>query len=141
MRRDGELMPQSARIRLIATTGARLAVVVLLWRLAGATAAAPPRVVLAWAAGPFEVRVAFDRPVGADVAREAVGKSINFDASRPTTRAKGQPKKDREGDRGSLRVAAARLEGGGRTLVLTTDPHPRAATYTIDLPVGGGRIR
>ena len=37
------------------------------------------------------------------------------------------------GDQGALRVTAARLAEGGRTLVLVTDPHPREATYRLAL--------
>lgn len=36
--------------------------------------------------------------------------------------------------RGHLAVRAARLERGGRTLVLTTDPHPLQVTYALTLP-------
>ena len=35
---------------------------------------------------------------------------------------------------GRLRIAAARLDDAGRTLVLTTDPHPRQATYVLTVP-------
>ncbi len=41
-------------------------------------------------------------------------------------------------NRGTLRIAAARLEDAGRTMVLTTDPHPRAATYRLDLEIEPG---
>jgi putative heme-binding domain-containing protein len=82
---------------------------------------AAPRVIAAWAAGPFEARVAFDRPIATDLAGMVVGRTIAFDSDPP----------------GSLRIAAARTDDDGRTLVLTTDPHPRAATYRLDLPIGG----
>ena len=39
---------------------------------------------------------------------------------------------------GRLRIAAARLEDEGRTLVLATDPHPREATYLLNLPAVHG---
>ena len=92
-----------------------------------------PRAVAAWAAGPFEARVAFDRAVPTQVARDLVGRSIAYDETRPTrgTRPSAPAPADK---RGQIRVAAARLDDGGRTLVLTTDPHPRAATYTLDVP-------
>ena len=35
---------------------------------------------------------------------------------------------------GTLHASEARLEDGGRTLVLATDPHPGAATYALTLP-------
>src|SRR4051794_2355702 len=84
-------------------------------------------VIAAWAAGPFEARIALDRPVGDEVARALVGRTIAFEVT-----GGGQaPKAD--DTRGSLRIAAARTTDGGRTFVLTTDPHSRAATYTLDL--------
>ena len=92
------------------------------------------RVVAAWPAGPFEARISLDRPIGAEVARGLVGRSIAFDESRPTIHSRAAPKAEASG---SLRIAAARLDDDGRTLVLTTDPHPRAGTYTLDLPLGG----
>lgn len=88
-----------------------------------------PNVAAAWAKGPMEVRVAFDRAVDPEVARLVVGQSIGFGegekpglASRPG------------GDRGSLRISAAKLVDEGRTLDLVTDPHPREATYRLTLP-------
>ena len=54
--------------------------------------------------GPMEARVAFDRAVDPHVATGAIGDTIRFGDSS----AKGRP----GGDRGSLRVAAARLEDG-----------------------------
>jgi putative heme-binding domain-containing protein len=82
---------------------------------------------LIWPAGPMEVRATFDPPLDPADARRLAGTRIRF-ASDPTT----------SGSRGpdaSLRIAAARLEDGGRTLVLATDPHPRDTAYS--LPAGG----
>ena len=88
-----------------------------------------PRPIVAWAAGPMEARVAFDRAVDPGLARRLVGGSIGFgEGEKPGSI--GRP----GGDRGSLRVAAARLVDGGRTLVLITDPHPLATTYRLTLP-------
>jgi len=87
-----------------------------------------PKVVASWASGPMEVRVAFDRAVDPVVAVRAVGRPIRFGddaAARPS--GPGRP----GGDGGSVRIAAARLVDAGRTLILTTDPHPREATYTL----------
>ena len=89
----------------------------------------PPRVVAAWAGGPMEARLAFDRPVDAEVAARVVGELIVF-GEPPMPGVAGRP----GGERGALRVAAARLVDGGRTLVLVTDPHPREATYLLALP-------
>jgi putative heme-binding domain-containing protein len=94
-----------------------------------------PKVTLAWASGPMEARVAFDRGVDPEVARRVVGESIGFgEGEKPGV--VGRP----GGDRGALRVASARLVDEGRTLVLITDPHPRESTYRLALagvkPVG-----
>lgn len=89
----------------------------------------PPRVVAAWASGPMEARIAFDRAVDAEVARRAVGETVGFgEGEKPGV--VGRP----GGDLGSLRIAAARLVDEGRTLVLVTDPHPRESTYRLALP-------
>ena len=88
-----------------------------------------PGVVLAWASGPMEARVAFDRGVDPELARRVVGERIEFgEGEKP-----GVPNRA-GGDRGTLRVAAASLADDGRTLVLVTDPHPREATYRLTLP-------
>lgn len=90
-----------------------------------------PALLLAWPAGPLEVRIAFDRPVGADLARTAVGRTIPFfEPDAPGTARSGRPSKPL----GLLRIAGARLADEGRTLVLATDPHPREAVYRPDLP-------
>ncbi len=92
-----------------------------------------PKVVVAWASGPLEARVAFDRAVDPEVARRVVGESIGFgEGEKPGV--VGRP----GGDRGALRVAAAKLVDEGRTLVLVTDPHPREATYRLTLPIVKG---
>jgi putative heme-binding domain-containing protein len=76
----------------------------------------------------MEVRVAFDRAVDPEVARLVVGQSIEFgEGEKPGVVGRAG------GDRGTLRVAAARLVDEGRTLVLVTDPHPREATYRLAL--------
>ena len=90
----------------------------------------PPKVVAAWAAGPMEARVAFDRAVDPEVARRVVGESVGFGEGEKPGGVAGRS----GGDRGALRVAAARLVDEGRTLVLVTDPHPREATYRLALP-------
>lgn len=99
--------------------------------LATADGPMPPRVVSAWAAGPMEARVAFDRPVDPSIAAGAVGRTIGFgEGAKAGAPSAGRP----GGDRGSLRIAAARLVDDGRTLVLVTDPHPRESTYAMALP-------
>ena len=96
---------------------------------APAPAGAEPRAVAAWPAGPMEVRVAFDRPVDPAVASGAVGRSATFGPKEAPAPGMSRP----GGDGGAVRVAAARLDDGGRTLVLVTDPHPREATYRLPL--------
>ena len=96
----------------------------------GTAASATPRAVAVWPAGPMEVKVAFDGPIDPAVARAMVGRTIPF----------GEPDQKKPGPRlvqalGRLRIAAARLDDAGRTLVLTTDPHPRQATYVLTVPV------
>ena len=97
---------------------------------AASPGSAAPRVVAAWPAGPMEVRAAFDGPIDPSVARAMVGRSIPF----------GEPANRGAGPRlavtlGRLRIAAARLDDGGRTLVLATDPHPRPASYVLTVPL------
>lgn len=127
-------MQRRYRMRAVATVGAWLTGAASL--LAVADDSPIPRVVAAWPAGPFEVRIVFDRPVGNDIAKAAVGRTITFDVNRATLRVKPGGAADKTDTRGSLNVAAARLDDMGRTLVLTTDPHPRAAVYALTLPVG-----
>ena len=108
-----------------------------------------PQPVVAWAAGPLEVRVAFDRPLDPSVARKLTGTSIpfgehvragdRFESIKPPYRA---VEEQGQASRGALKVAAAKLVDGGRTLVLATDPHPGWATYAPTIPgvrsVAGG---
>jgi putative heme-binding domain-containing protein len=77
----------------------------------------------------MEVRVAFDGPIDPAVARAMVDRQVPFGEL-----------SDRPGPRltaalGRLRIAAARIDDEGRTLVLTTDPHPRQASYIVTVPV------
>ena len=115
--------------------------VALLLTPVGTAADGPPRAVGAWAAGPLEARVTFDKPVAPEVAAAMVGTRIVFGddvkagdrhvVQNPGDPPLGGPKAEA---RGSLRIAAARLIDGGRTLVLATDPHSRDATYALSLP-------
>ena len=104
------------------------------WIGSGAAPAAGPPLgaVATWAAGPMEVRVAFDRAVDPSVAGGVVGGPVGFgEEPKPGDPiARGRP----GGDRGALRVASARLVDEGRTLAMVTDPHPREATYRLALP-------
>ncbi len=104
----------------------------------------PPRVVAAWAAGPLEARVALDRAADPAMAAGLVGSRIVFGdgvkaGDRFVERKAGDPPPDGPGSeaRGALRVAAARLVDGGRTIVLATDPHSRDASYAMTLAGNG----
>ena len=110
--------------------------------VAGDRAAKPAdaRVVAAWAAGPFEARIAFDRPIGAGRRRATRRPLDRLRRVAADGRLQARARRASADSRGSLRVVAARLDDDGRTLVLTTDPHPRAATYTLDLPIGGPEV-
>lgn len=93
----------------------------------------PARPIAAWAAGPLEARVAFDRDVPESLAKALVGTRIVFGDDVKAGDRYVEPKAgDPASDRGSLRVAAARVEGP--LLILATDPHSRDATYALHLP-------
>ena len=98
-----------------------------------------PQPVAAWAAGPEQVQVAFDRPVDpADVAGleaniefgPSVRAADRFEVLRPGYKTVKHQQAER---RGNLRVRSHRLSADGRTLILTTDPHPQRAHYAVSL--------
>jgi putative heme-binding domain-containing protein len=93
---------------------------------------AEPKLVVAWAAGPMEVRIAFDRPLDPGVVKAVVDRSIDFGVA--AADASTKPPSASVPARGSLRIAAARLADAGRTLLLTTDPHPVPGKYVCALP-------
>lgn len=93
-------------------------------RLAAGTTAADdnaqaPRAVVAWPAGPLDVRIAFDRPIEPASITDIAGRFITF-GTHPS-------------HQGRLRIVAARLEDNGRTLDLSTDPHPWDTVYSCPL--------
>jgi putative heme-binding domain-containing protein len=85
--------------------------------------------VAVWPAGPLEVIVAFDRPIDQTLARSLVGKDIPFFESNSSILSSARSQKPL----GSIRIAGTRLIDEGRTLILATDPHPRAARYILPL--------
>lgn len=87
-------------------------------------AAPGPRAAVVWAADPLEVVAAFDQVLDPKTPGTLVGRSIAYDD------AQGQPKATPR----KLRIAAARLEDDGHTLILVTDPHPRRALYRPPIP-------
>jgi putative heme-binding domain-containing protein len=105
-----------------------------------ADAPVTPHPVVAWPAGPFEVRVTFDSLLDTAAAGRAVGRVIPFEDEESVTQQAKPRRKPRPSrvqsilaHRGMLRIAAARLADDARTLVLVTDPHPRVATYSLHL--------
>lgn len=100
----------------------------------------PPQIMVAWPAGPLETRISFDRPVDQRMATALVGKSITLDGRVRTVgalQARGAPIEPESPMLGTLRIAAARLADGRRTLVLTCDPHSREAVYSLVVPIPG----
>lgn len=97
-----------------------------------------PRPVIAWPSDPMRVRVAFDHPVDASAARKLAGKTIDFgtfvragDRFEPLKPPYKAVEIQRNTPRGTLKIVAAQAEDDGRTLVLTTDPHPFEAHYSL----------
>ena len=100
-----------------------------------------PQPVVAWAAGPMDVRVAFDRALDPAVTGGLTGQAIafgahvraadRFEAHKPPYKAVEQQQAT---PRGTLKITSARLIDGGHTLALATDPHPWDVTYALTLP-------
>ncbi|HZU37777.1 MAG TPA: hypothetical protein VFA18_17790, partial [Gemmataceae bacterium] len=101
-----------------------------------------PEPVLAWAAGPREVRIAFDRPLDpadlhglVDKVAIEFGKYVQpgdrFELHRPGYEAVAQQQAT---PRYGLPVLAAQVTGDYRTLVLTTAPQNEAVSYAVTLP-------
>jgi putative heme-binding domain-containing protein len=78
-----------------------------------------PRPITAWPTNPLEVRIAFDHPLDPASIAALAGQSIPFGRQ--------------AAPRGTLKIIAAQLANKDRTLVLSTDPHPWDATYTLAL--------
>jgi putative heme-binding domain-containing protein len=105
-----------------------------------------PQPVLAWAQGPREVRVAFDRPIELENLRGLVGKvgiedgayvspGDRFEVLRPGYQVVQDQLNAPRFDLGVLSVQAA---SDRRTLILATPAHPEAVSYALTLP-GLGR--
>ncbi|MBI2926291.1 MAG: ThuA domain-containing protein [Verrucomicrobia bacterium] len=98
-----------------------------------------PQPVVAWAASPVEVHVAFDQPLGwwsrasATIAYgEYARVGDRFEVLHPPYKA---VQEQLSAFRGTLRVVEAKLASDSRTLILGTDPHPVRATYAITINV------
>ncbi|HEV7280244.1 MAG TPA: ThuA domain-containing protein [Pirellulaceae bacterium] len=105
-----------------------------------------PQPVLAWANGPREVRVAFDRPLTSE-SLAGVQNQVRIEYGRyvaPGDRFESlwpgyQVVRDQQrSPRFELPVRNMQITADGRTLILATDPHPEAASYALTLP-GLGR--
>jgi putative heme-binding domain-containing protein len=110
------------------------------------TGRAQPQPVLAWPAGPREVRIAFDAPLEltqlTDLARRVTIESgayvragDRFESLHPPYEAVQRQLAD---PRREHAVLGAGVTPDRRTLVVTTTPHPAAVHYAITLP-GHGR--
>lgn len=101
-----------------------------------------PQPVIAWPAGPTEVRVAFDRPLDPERLKdlsksvaidygEAVRAADRFESLRPgymiVARQLTSP-------RARLAVLSTQIPPDRRSIVLTTTPHPSAVSYALTLP-------
>lgn len=106
-----------------------------------------PQPVLAWPAGPREVRVEFDRPVEPTLLRDVLagakltaGKYVRagdrFETFWPGYAVVGREKST---PRFPVPIRSAQLSADGRTLVLATDPITPAVHYALTLP-GLGRM-
>ncbi|PYK98561.1 MAG: hypothetical protein DME19_12065, partial [Verrucomicrobia bacterium] len=100
-----------------------------------------PQPVIAWAAAPSEVRVAFDKPLDPSVTNAVVGQEIEFGeyvraADRyEVLKPPYQVVKQQEvAPRGKIKILAAKLDHDNQTLVLTTEPHPQTVTYALTIP-------
>ncbi|MCI0358310.1 MAG: ThuA domain-containing protein [Planctomycetaceae bacterium] len=105
-----------------------------------------PQPVLAWATGPREVRVEFDRPVSPELLKEVVNQSRltsgryaragdRFETIWPGY---AVVQMQRLAPRYDVPLRSAQLTPDGRTLVLAVDPSPAAVHYALMLP-GMGR--
>jgi putative heme-binding domain-containing protein len=103
--------------------------------------------VLAWPAGPREVRIAFDKPLPPEQLGDLVnkvrieyGKYVQpgdaFESLRPGY---AVVKMQLATPRFSLPILGAQVAADRRTLILATGPHPEAVSYAVTLP-GFGRL-
>jgi putative heme-binding domain-containing protein len=99
-----------------------------------------PQPILAWASGPMEARIAFDKPLDPLVTNDMAGQTIEFgefvraadrfELLKPSYKV---VKQQEATPRGKLKIVGAKL-ADKQTLVLTTDPHPQATSYALTVP-------
>jgi putative heme-binding domain-containing protein len=106
-----------------------------------------PQPVLAWAANPREVRIAFDRPLDPEQLKNLAQKvkieygayvrpGDRFEALRPGYATVGM---QLAAPRKYLAVLGVQVTADRRTLLLATEPHPEATHYAVTLPGLGRR--
>ena len=108
---------------------------------------------LAWAAAPQEVRIAFDRPLDPAGLRDLAGKIAieygravrpgdRFESLRPGYEVVGRQMRM---PRFALPILSTQVSADRRSLLLATAPHPEASSYAITLPrpgrAGSARLR
>ncbi|MDG3004794.1 c-type cytochrome [Paludisphaera mucosa] len=119
--------------RRLARASCSAAVVLLGLIAVAASARAPDDAATAWTSGPLDVVVALPGPADPAAVAALVGRTIPYyEEGVGTPDAAAEPL-------GALKVAGARAEDDGRTLILATDPHPRPARYVLPLD-GLGRL-
>jgi len=102
---------------------------------------AAPQPLLTWAESPGEVRIAFDPPLDPGITNGLAGSQIEFgEHVRAADRYEvlkppyAVVKQQDATPRGTLAVLGARVDHGGRELVLTTEPHQLDARYAVSIP-------
>ena len=104
-----------------------------------------PQPVLAWASGPQEVRVAFDRPLDPSALKDLLKKAAieygqavrpadRFESLRPGYEVVGR---QMAAPRFDLPILSAQVSADRRSLLLATAPHPEASSYALTLPGRG----
>ena len=81
--------------------------------------------------GPSGVRVLTNEPSNDIEFGEYVRAADRYEVLKPPYQV---VKQQEAAPRGRLRITGARLEADPRTLVITTDPHPRSAKYALTIP-------
>jgi putative heme-binding domain-containing protein len=99
-----------------------------------------PQPVIAWASGPMETRIAFDKPIDPSVTNGMIGQAIEFgdyvraadrlEVLKPPYKVVQQQEAT---PKGKLKIVGAKL-ADKQTLALTTDPHPLATSYALTIP-------
>src|SRR5262249_19458019 len=99
-----------------------------------------PQPVIAWATGPMETHMAFDKPIDPSVTNGMIGQVIEFgdyvraaDRLEVLTPPYKVVQQQEATPKGKLKIVGAKLVDK-QTLALTTDPHPLATSYALTIP-------